>query len=459
MEIKKLVVSVLKVILLFFIFELVIKLVGSTITKEVWETINVGKYSVSALGEIVVLLLALIVVVVKNKWYIFKEKRVSFSKTVTMCIPILVISLLVFVSNYFSLGGKINLENLLSLIVYTISIGLFEEIFFRGIIQNEIVDSYKNNLKQVIISIAASSIIFGAVHLTNMFYGQDFLTTIMQLIQTTSVGFLFGSVYFVTKNIWGLIFLHGFYDFSVLLMSVNAIKDCGYVKNVPINITIHSLIASLILSGIYILFSLTILKRSNVYEVLDIEIKEEDKLLDKKRCNIFTKLIWILLGGYFLFNFIYMATTPDIDKYYICYNYDVKKINKKELHFYGYDDYEINTLDGTINVYKKNNEVIIKDSVNKIKLDIKDVVRVVVVDKSIMVIAGLNNEYKLYYSNYLETNNNLGNIRNSFKNFDIPASSSIGYLKDGENNIRYPMIKSTIEDIFIIDNDKIYLVK
>ena len=42
------------------------------------------------------------------------------------------------------------------------------------------------------------------------------LTTIMQFIQTTSIGNLFGTFYYLTKNIWALAFLHGFYDFCLL---------------------------------------------------------------------------------------------------------------------------------------------------------------------------------------------------------------------------------------------------
>ena len=44
---------------------------------------------------------------------------------------------------------------------------------------------------------------------------QTLFETIMQVLQTTSVGILLGAIYFRTKNIWSVVALHGFYDFAI----------------------------------------------------------------------------------------------------------------------------------------------------------------------------------------------------------------------------------------------------
>ncbi len=67
-------------------------------------------------------------------------------------------------------------------------------------------EKYSSNKKEILISIIISGVVFGAVHLTNLLAGQDLLTTMMQFVQTTAIGILFGTVYYKTRNIWAMIF-------------------------------------------------------------------------------------------------------------------------------------------------------------------------------------------------------------------------------------------------------------
>ena len=63
------------------------------------------------------------------------------------------------------------------------------------------------------------------MHITNLFATpQGFVDTLMQILQALASGFLFGSIYYRTKNIWTLAFLHGFFDFSLMLAEVNTLK-------------------------------------------------------------------------------------------------------------------------------------------------------------------------------------------------------------------------------------------
>lgn len=49
-----------------------------------------------------------------------------------LCLPIVILSCLVFVANVIELNiSKLNIANLISLVFYCISIGLFEEIFLE----------------------------------------------------------------------------------------------------------------------------------------------------------------------------------------------------------------------------------------------------------------------------------------------------------------------------------------
>ena len=60
----------------------------------------------------------------------------------------------------------------------------------------------------------------------------------------------------------------------------------------------------------------------------------------------------------------------------------------------------------------------------------------------------------LYYNKLTD----LKNI-NNFKEYDIPSSKSVGYLIDASTGYKYPCIKSITEDLFIIDNEELFIVK
>lgn len=221
-----------KVALIFLVFEAFTKVFGGLIASKLYSSLLNGKYIIYAVSEFVVFVFAIVLLIIRKKWYIFKEKKINFGESVKLCLPILVLSVIIALANATELiGTDVNVNNLISLIIYVVLIGLFEEIFFRGIIENELLEKYSSNKKEILISIIISGVVFGAVHLTNLFAGQDLLTTMMQFVQTTAIGILFGTVYYKTRNIWAMIFLHSFYDFSVLLSEVNLVTDCGYVSN------------------------------------------------------------------------------------------------------------------------------------------------------------------------------------------------------------------------------------
>jgi len=449
---------VLKVIVLFIGFEIFWKYLGVLFAGELWKSMLYGKYGIYFFVEGVIFVFALVLLFLTGKLNILKRKRLKVKDALKLGIPIVVLSMLVLIANIVTLDfGSLNIHNLISLILYSGAIGLFEEILFRGVILGELLDGYGNTRKQVVISIIISSIIFSLTHITNLLAGQDMLTTMMQVVQTFALGFLLGSMYYISGNIWSVIFLHGFYDFSILIGDVNLIKDCTMASSVPIGITISSLITSLILSAIYILYSFTVLNRKRVKEVLKEEVEESDIEYDKKVGSKLINGVWFLVGGFFIFNVLSgMVLNDNSSNYSICYEYERISLNNVETHYYNYDDYTItalNDLGEPINyrLYLKDSKVYLNDT----DLGIVNVQRVVSFDNKILVIVVDNANYKLYYSDF--TKLDLDNISNSFEVFTVPDVAGIGYLVS--DNEKYPMIKSTISDIFIIKDNKVMLVE
>ena len=429
-------VLIAKVALIFVIFEAFTKILGGVIASKLYSSLLNGKYIIYAVSEFVVFVFAIVLLIIRKKWYIFKEKKINFGESIKLCLPILVLSVIIALANATELiGTNVNVNNLISLVIYVVLIGFFEEIFFRGIIENELLEKYSSNKKEILISIIISGVVFGAVHLTNLLAGQDLLTTMMQFVQTTAIGILFGTVYYKTRNVWSMIFLHSFYDFSVLLSEVNLVTDCGYVSNVPISITAASMVASIILSLIYLLYSASI--------------------FEEKKTKIYNNVIYLLIITFLISNILFSLFGASTEDYYVCTNYDVKEFSQVETHYYSYDDFNYTLEDGTIyHIYKKDNKAVLEDNIGvaNITFDIDNVDRVVVIDKYLIIIASESANDVLYYKD-------LNNISEEFKTLELPMITSVGYLYSKDNDMKYPLVKSYINDLFVLDGDTLKKVE
>lgn len=416
--------ALIKIIVIFFCFEIFSNLIGSYVAVGLFKSLN-GKYMIYLVSEVVMVLFVLILCILLKRFKIFKDKNMCFKDSVFLCIPILILSFLVLLGNLNELF-KVSSGDLISLILYVICIGLFEETLFRGIIEGILLDEYGSSKKRVIVCILLSGFIFGLVHLSNLLMGQDVLTTMMQFFQSMAIGILFGTIYYVSRNIWALIFLHSFYDFTVLLGEVNLVTGCSYMDNVPMSITFNSLVVSLILGLIYILYSVRLYK----------------KYIDNSK-NLFKidLCLYMCVGLMFLSNILFSMYGVDSSKYYVCNIYDEVSFSKIEVHYYNYDDYVING----IHIYKSNGKAIVGDTV----LEIPEVVRVVVTKNNLMIISNEGEYYRLYYSK-IEDDGTYDLV-----SFEVPMISGVGYLKDSKNNVYYPVVKSTSNDLFIVDNNSL----
>ncbi|GEQ06628.1 CPBP family intramembrane metalloprotease [Staphylococcus gallinarum] len=95
------------------------------------------------------------------------------------------------------------------LCAYNITIGVFEELIYRGLIFNAFLE---NN--RPIYAAWMSSIIFGIVHLLNLTHNPDYVGAVTQVIYAIFLGMLFAAIYYVTQNLWSVIILHSMLDIS-----------------------------------------------------------------------------------------------------------------------------------------------------------------------------------------------------------------------------------------------------
>ena len=201
---------------------------GGMFANLLYNALFYGKYNTMLISEIVIVLFAIIIISVRKLWSQIRSKKENFITGIKRGMPILVISIIMLIVNGGELliDGEFNIPNFISLVLVSIAIGIAEEFIFRGWLQNEVMDRFGEGKKGALITILMSGLLFGLFHLVNVFSGQDLFTSIMQVIQTSAIGILFCSVYYASRNIWSLVFLHSFYDFSILLGEVNSYKDC-----------------------------------------------------------------------------------------------------------------------------------------------------------------------------------------------------------------------------------------
>jgi membrane protease YdiL (CAAX protease family) len=111
--------------------------------------------------------------------------------------------------------GESSTSVIVALLISTAFVGLTEELLTRGFVTKIVRDAGSSERKVAFVS----SLIFGLMHSTNIFTGQSFSNTLVQLFIT----FLFGVVMYISLRVTGYlavtIVLHWLYDASLFLQT------------------------------------------------------------------------------------------------------------------------------------------------------------------------------------------------------------------------------------------------
>ena len=187
-------------------------------------------------------------------------------------IPCLIIAIDNF-QFYSFFSGNMRLVNthpldFLLFIGYCLSVGLFEECVFRGIIFSILAGYLPKNKKGFLLTYVISSIIFGLAHIFNGFS----LGTLVQIGYTILTGGLFAFCLIKTKNILCCAFVHAVYNFCGLLMGTESALGLGTGVVFDLGTVITMLIVSVAV-GIFVLykvFTYTDAERWKLYEKLGV---------------------------------------------------------------------------------------------------------------------------------------------------------------------------------------------
>lgn len=451
-------------IVFFFIIMLIIYLlfevVSSYIPGLLSSGIRNGKYGIYFIAELSWLLFVLFIIYMSGNAKALSNKREGFFKTLLAGFPILLMAVFYTFTNVKEIFST-SLVNLISLVLYCLAIGLTEELICRGWLLGEFLKRYSNKRKLVILSIVFSSLIFGGMHITNIWNaGQTVLETLIQILFATAAGYFFGCLYFRTRNLIAIAFLHGFYDFSIMAGDLNLLKDCIRLDN-P-RTTLYSFLFNIVLAIILIVAGNVIIRKSKTNELFDLEVSEEQK---NKDATFKVLAVFGCIGAYmcstFLLAIFLGASDSDTDKSQLCFKYPDIKLQYLETNYNNVDSYNI----GNINIKLEDNNLnIYLDGKNyNIDKNIYDVKVIENVDNYIIIYyKGEDNSsdsivyyLKINKDSVVESEEYVSNIKKNFIEFKLPIIVSIGSFKEVGTDYSYPFIKDYNNNSYMIDNNNV----
>lgn len=107
-------------------------------------------------------------------------------------------------------------------------VAILEEVIFRGLLFRAMLPSGKTA------AIIVSSLTFGMGHIVNLFLGAELLSTALQLVHASAIGFCFSAIFLVTGSILPCILAHAFINctsaFAVQPSPVGQVVICVLIS-------------------------------------------------------------------------------------------------------------------------------------------------------------------------------------------------------------------------------------
>ena len=166
--------------------------------------------------------------------FIYHRKGFGSTLIAGMFLLILHIALfLLFLFDAFSKGAQWQTAPAILLgILHMIGIGIREEVIFRGVIGNTLTLNYATDKKGLWFAVIVSGLVFGGVHINNIFFGVKLLGLFAQIVSACGAGLLFTAIYLRGGNIWILMLIHAIVDAGALLESTFTITAVTAVDEV-----------------------------------------------------------------------------------------------------------------------------------------------------------------------------------------------------------------------------------
>ena len=152
------------------------------------------------------------------------------------------------------------LPRILTFMLNMILVGVAEELVFRGIIAQTLLERYGTARAGVWKACLVSGVLFGAAHLSNLLGSAPF-GVLMQCVFAASLGVMLAAIYFRTGNLWVTVFLHSAMDIASMLIG-------GLYGTTSVAESVSGYDASRLLSvAVYLIPTVFLLRKKKLPEV------------------------------------------------------------------------------------------------------------------------------------------------------------------------------------------------
>ena len=152
------------------------------------------------------------------------------------------------------------LPRILTFLLNMILVGVAEELVFRGIIAQTLLERYGTARAGVWKACLVSGALFGAAHLSNLLGSAPF-GVLMQCVFAASLGVMLAAIYFRTGNLWVTVFLHSAMDIAAMLIG-------GLYGTTSVAESVSGYDASRLLSvAVYLIPTVFLLRKKKLPEV------------------------------------------------------------------------------------------------------------------------------------------------------------------------------------------------
>ena len=142
--------------------------------------------------------------------------------------------------------------------------GINEDIIFRGIPVAFLTYHYKE-AKHIPIIALVTGLVFGGIHLFNIFVGGSIYGTILQTVSAVCLGMLFAAVFMRTGTLWPPIIIHAVNDFLIFMTSDSGDAASGTVDAV---FSFGNLFSSLAIYLFYALIAIFLMRPKKRGEIV-----------------------------------------------------------------------------------------------------------------------------------------------------------------------------------------------
>lgn len=156
-----------------------------------------------------------------------KWNRADFCKGIKIACPLLVLYGILFGLAMMQAAGVISIAGTgkeltwqfvcEQFLYFFLGTALTEELFFRGILMRKL--AFLNELtRRWNLAFLAQAFLFGIMHGWQLIQAANYAGAFCSMAWAAVGGLVYGLVYRKSNSIWAAVFLHGCYDFSVILL-------------------------------------------------------------------------------------------------------------------------------------------------------------------------------------------------------------------------------------------------